>query len=96
MHLPAVNVACRPDGHDVRVCGEDLVEDGAMELAVGVFVEVEAHNVFNGQWLPRHGVAVELFYVRQDVQEIVHGAIQRASLQINFNISVMKFRGGVM
>lgn len=54
------------DGHDVRELGEDLVEHGAVVLAIRILVEMQLDQVAHLERLPGHRVAVELLQVRDD------------------------------
>ena len=81
-HLIAVHVAGGADGHNMSTLREHLVQDRAVVLAVRVLVERERHDVSQRERLSCHRMPVELLDVVDDVDNIVHGPIQRACLQV--------------
>jgi hypothetical protein len=66
-YLIAIDMACRLDRNDVRELSEDLVEDRAVVLSIGVLVELQLDKILDFQGLPGHGVAVKLLEVGDDV-----------------------------
>lgn len=62
-------MACRLDRDNVREFGEDLVEDRAVVLPIGVLVELQLDEILDFQGLPGDRVAVKLLEVGDDIAE---------------------------